>query len=135
MPPRTRSKAKRQRTNSMEAKDSTLLLNDFVSLPIIISDYDATIANKRRQSSSISEKSSTNADTTETSEARPSPAPKAKWNTGFSEFADDLWSRMTGSMKQKLREACVEVLKRTDDSKEAQEDRWGDHDDHARLLD
>ena len=135
MPPRTRSNAKRQRTDSMEGKDTTLLLNDLVSLPIIISDYDATIANKRRQSGSTSKESVTTADSTPTSNSSSGAAAKPKWNTGFSEFADDLWSRMSGGMKQKLREACVEVLKRTDDAKERQGDRWGDHDDNARLLD
>jgi hypothetical protein len=135
MPSRTRSKTKRQRTSSMDAKDTTLLLNDFVSLPIIISDYDATVANERRESGSISKESITAADSTTTSESNSSAAPKAKWNTGFSEFADDLWSRMTGGMKQKLREACIEVLKRTDDAKEQHGDRWDDHDDNAKLLD
>jgi len=55
------------------------------------------------------------------------------WSTGFSDFADDLWAKMTQGMKQKLREACVEVLKKTDDA-EPEHMEW-QYDDDARFLD
>lgn len=121
----------------MDKEENTVLLNGCVSLPIIISDYDAIIANKRRASTStsLSEASTGAVEPRTSSETSSEPAVKPKWNTGFSEFADELWGRMTGGMKAKLREACVEVLKRTDDSKHEPSDRWGDHDDNARLLD
>src|ERR1700761_9325197 len=135
MPPRTRSKTKRKRTKSMDKEDSTLLLNDFVSLPIIITDYDATVANKRHASTSTTDTSIGAEEPGASSDASSESAAKPKWNTGFSEFAEELWHRMAGGMKAKLREACVEVLKRTDDSRPESSNRWGDHDDNARLLD
>jgi len=58
------------------------------------------------------------------------------WATGFSDFADEMWAKMTQGMKQKLREACVEVLKKTEDSDGGQTEHlsW-QYDDDARFLD
>ena len=134
MSPITRSTSKRKRSDSMGTDDSTLL-NDLVSLPIIISDYDAINSNKRRASEATTGEDSRSACiTTATDDAVSSTASHQKWNTGFSDFADDLWSRMTTGMKQKLREACVEVLKRTDDNTHEESTSW-QFDDDARLLD
>ncbi|KAK3068700.1 hypothetical protein LTR53_013508 [Teratosphaeriaceae sp. CCFEE 6253] len=67
--------------------------------------------------------------------------------TGFADVADALWSRMTGVMRERLREACVEVLRRTEDEEDGRggdgekgglafgEERWGEWDEDARLLD
>ena len=61
------------------------------------------------------------------------------WTTGFSDFADEMWAKMTQGMKQKLREACVEVLRKTEEE-EAEGSRaecvssW-QYDDDARFLD
>jgi hypothetical protein len=119
----------------MDKEGSILLLNDYVSLPIIISDYDAAVANKRHASTSTTDTSIGATEPRVSSETSSESTSNPKWNTGFSQFADELWDRMTGGMKAKLREACVEVLKRTDDSKHEPSDRWGDHDDNTRLLD
>ena len=132
MPPSTRSGGKRERSKSMDAtKDSTIFLNDCVYLPIIISDYDA----ERRESSSTAQTKGENSAESPSSDSIPQTE-KAKWTTGFSEVADELWNRMNRRMKQKLREACVEVLKRTDEPLMSEvADRWGGYDDNTRLLD
>ena len=58
------------------------------------------------------------------------------WTTGFSDFADEMWSKMTQGMKQKLREACVEVLRKTEEAEgtRAEHMSW-QYDDDARFLD
>lgn len=113
----------------MDEGGSTVLLNDFISPPIIISDYDKIVANERTASAPGATTSSTSASSDTSSDS----TPNTRWSTGFSDFADELWSRMTGSMRAKLREACVEVLKRTDvpDPQSC----WGEEDDNTRLLD
>ena len=113
------------------ASDSNaLVLNEFVSLPIIITDYDA-INEKRRRESGSAQSDQTSPTQTPVS---PSNATQQRWPTGFSDFADDMWSRMTIGMKLKLREACVEVLKRTEKAKEDDSMAW-EYDDDARFLD
>jgi hypothetical protein len=56
------------------------------------------------------------------------------WPTGFSDFADEMWAKMTQGMKQKLREACVEVLRKTEEVEEGEHMSW-QYDDDARFLD
>jgi hypothetical protein len=56
------------------------------------------------------------------------------WTTGFSDFADEMWAKMTQGMKQKLREACVEVLRKTEGPEEEEQLSW-QYDDDARFLD
>jgi hypothetical protein len=114
------------------------MYNDLVSLPIIITDWDVVVENQRHASTS----SSADIDTTpspsrtETSSASPS---SQRWSTGFTAYTDDLWKRMSVGMKQKLREACVEVLKRTDDVSDAMKEHGDNmswqYDDDARFLD
>lgn len=130
MPPATRRGSKRKCTEMENTKDSTIFLNDCVYLPIIISDYDA----ERRESTSTIQTETP----TSIVEARSNSTlqtEKPKWTTGFSEVADELWNRMNRGMKQKLRDACVEVLKRTDEPVKEVGDRWGAYDDNTRLLD
>ena len=140
MSPLTRSGSKRKHAEIIDNTNSNvLLLNEIVSLPIIISDYDAipTTSINRNASVSVSAESGsiTNSSTT-ASDSESNHAAREKWSTGFSDFADDLWNRMTSGMKQKLREACVEVLKRTDQEPEWTRRRsWEYDDDDARLLD
>jgi hypothetical protein len=107
------------------------MLNDLVSLPIIIQDWDVAMENNRRASASTTE-----TDTTSNATQSPSSAASAtqRWTTGFGVVTDELWSRMTARMKQKLREACVEVLKRTDDNAAGDKMSW-EYDDDARFLD
>jgi hypothetical protein len=107
------------------------MFNELVSLPIIVSDYDA-IAESRR--SSLSGLTGTQNEGEDKSIASRSTASRQKWSTGFSDFADEIWHRMSDSMKQKLRDACFEVLKRTDGQGDNQSMRW-EYDDDARLLD
>jgi len=58
------------------------------------------------------------------------------WTTGFSDFADEMWAKMTQGMKQKLREACVEVLRKTEEAdRERAECMSWQYDDDARFLD
>lgn len=117
---------------------------DFVGLPIIISDYDAITSTS---SSTPTADSNSSIDTAQPSAGESTAsstysqayssgtvsAMQQNWNTGFSDFADDLWAKMTQGMKQKLREACVEVLKKTEDA-EPEHMSW-QYDDDARFLD
>jgi hypothetical protein len=107
------------------------MLNDLVSLPIIIQDWDVVMENNRRASAST-----TGTETTSTATQSPSSptSPTQRWTTGFGVVTDELWSRMTARMKQKLRDACVEVLKRTDDNTAEDRMSW-EYDDDARFLD
>jgi len=116
---------------------------DFVGLPIIISDYDALTnsptstpsSNGSIDNAQTTSRQSTLSSTT-VSQAYSSGTASAmqqNWSTGFSDFADDLWAKMTQGMKQKLREACVEVLKKTEEA-EPEHMEW-QYDDDARFLD
>ena len=54
----------------------------------------------------------------------------------ITDAAEDIWSRLSSVMKSKVREACQEVLRRTDDhSSRRQDDFSFDYDDDARFLD
>ncbi|KAI6887396.1 hypothetical protein KC363_g2945 [Hortaea werneckii] len=119
------------------------LVNDFVSLPIIVSDYDALLVKSTPHSkpkptrprvdvqSSLTSSPSMNASPTDKGTGL---ASQQNWSTGFNDFVDGLWSHMTNGMKSKLREACVEVLRRTEDPSE-EEKLWGVWDEDARMLD
>jgi len=115
---------------------------DFVGLPIIISDYDALTAPAPSSSSSIdTTQPSSSGQSTSTSttvslaySSGTASALQQNWSTGFSEFADDLWAKMTQGMKQKLRGACVEVLKKTEEAEPEHMSSW-QYDDDARFLD
>ncbi|GAB1742531.1 hypothetical protein NU219Hw_g8073t1 [Hortaea werneckii] len=124
------------------------LANDFVSLPIIVSDYDALVDSKppstaKSSQSRIDVQSSFALSSSPSHSSSLKPAPSANssslasqqnWSTGFNDFVDSLWSHMTNGMKSKLREACVEVLRRTEDPSE-EEKLWGIWDEDARMLD
>jgi hypothetical protein len=118
---------------------------DFVGLPIIISDYDALTSTSSptstptcNSSTDTAQPSSKQSNTNSTAVSQTYSngtvsAVQQNWSTGFSDFADDLWAKMTQGMKQKLREACVEVLKKTEDTK-PEHMSW-QYDDDARFLD
>ena len=120
------------------------LANDFVNLPIIISDYDAllkpsdtptsTSASQHQRKPSIPNITASSLTVSSSAASVTSSASTQRWGTGFSEYADELWSRMTSGMKQKLKDACVEVLKRIDDPSEEERVAWV-FDDDARFLD
>ena len=125
--------------------NNIIIFNELLSLPIIISDWDVIAENKRRASVSKATKSSehTSAGADSNSSINDSDrhcssdsvVPKHKWSTGFSDYVDDVWSRMTTGAKLKLREACFEVLRRTDGSNETEKMEWQFLDDDARMLD
>ena len=101
-------------------------------LPIIISDWDAAQA-QATSTVSADTKHIPSSSGSITTTATSSPIER-NWNTGFSDFADDLWRSMTASMKQKLRDACVEVLRKTEDTEKDGRMSW-EYDDDARFLD
>ncbi|KAK1045927.1 hypothetical protein LTR74_018045 [Friedmanniomyces endolithicus] len=118
---------------------------DFGNVPIIVTDYDANSSAKAPASPSpatCSDRSGEHGrqrDDRETaasiSSATSSTFDQAQqWSNSFSDFADALWNHVTGSMRQKLREACVEVLRRTDDPSEEEKLAWA-YDEDARFLD
>lgn len=125
------------------------LANDFVSLPIIVSDYDALIDSKPASTKKPSRPRVDVQSNLTSLSSSPSPSPsldpspsnkdnslasQQNWSTGFNDFVDSLWSHMTNGMKSKLREACVEVLRRTEDPND-EEKLWGVWDEDARMLD
>ena len=116
------------------------MADQFVGLPINISDHDALTNNDSTVSTQISssqqhDRQASTSSTSTTASSEASYASHQNWSTGFSEFADGMWAKMTQSMKNKLRNAAVEVLKKTDDTKgEADKMTWM-YDDDARLLD
>lgn len=111
----------------------TTLCNDFVSLPIIISDYDALVA-KTAATGASSTRATTTSSSATTTTLTSSASAATQWTTGFADFADGIWSMMNEGLKRKLREACVEVLKRTDDASEEEKIAWV-YDEDARFLD
>ena len=115
-------------------KNLDFTMNEFVCLPIIITDYSEPTPEERR-SSNTDTTTQTITNTTQSTETQQHQ--HQQWTTGFTAFTDEMWSRMKGDVKQRLREACVEVLKRTDDApavSEAEKMAWR-YDDDARFLD
>lgn len=116
--------------------------NDFVGLPIIISDFDALAntppsnngSNRTGPPPSNQSQPRTPSESNDSASRNNAAATQMSWNTGFSDFADELWAKMTQGMKQKLREACVEVLKKTEDAEPENMMSW-QYDDDARFLD
>lgn len=118
-----------------------ILVNDFVGLPIIISDFDALANNTSPQpaqppTSTANSQSSTAPTISQAHSNNTISAMQQNWSTGFSDFADEMWAKMTQGMRQKLREACVEVLRKTEeaDGPRAECMSW-QYDDDARFLD
>lgn len=129
-----------QQQNSASA-ESALSLNDLVCLPIIITDFDAegtttSGSDKKTDETGATPPQAASSDTN----CRAGEVTFRKWSTGFNGFADEIWKSMTATMRSKLREAAVEVLKRTDDTKSGaggslDEGLWGRWDEDARFLD
>ena len=126
-----------------------ILINDFVGLPIIISDFDALPTNNNSNTSSQPSQRPTPTTNPQSSSSSTTSraystngtvsAMQQNWTTGFSDFADEMWAKMTQGMKQKLREACVEVLRKTEEEEEEGSraecmSSW-QYDDDARFLD
>lgn len=115
--------------SDLNKMDRNAIFNDFVGVPIIISDYDALISGTSHTNS----KDNGDICSAPASPSSPKLAPDQKWTTGFNDFAEDLWARMTITMKKKLRSACVEVLRQTEEP-HMERVQWR-HDDDARMLD
>lgn len=118
--------------------DSALYLNDLVSLPIIITDFDAeSISSTTTTDSKKSDNTPSPQTISSDTSSHAGEAAFQKWSTGFNDFADEMWKSMTATMRSKLRQAAVEVLKRTDDAKSgAGGEPWGgEWDEDARFLD
>ncbi|KAK0255678.1 hypothetical protein LTR91_017528 [Friedmanniomyces endolithicus] len=118
---------------------------DFGNVPIIVTNYDADRLAKEPASPSPLDRSNHSGELSRRRDVRTTAASISsttsstldqaqQWSNGFSDFADALWNRMTSSMRQKLREACVEVLRRTDDPSEEEKLAWA-YDEDARFLD
>lgn len=106
------------------------LPHDFISLPIVISDYDAICESKKRVHVPTAEieRSRSNA-----SNARRDDSKELEKSAGFTESVEDIWNRISDATKQKIREACMEVLRRTEQSQS--DDQAFQYDDDARFLD
>lgn len=99
--------------------------HDFASLAIIVTDWDALYA-----------KTTTNSRFTAPPRTRSSAIPEPiEYNTesGISNGLDEIWSLLSNVLKNKLREACIGVLRRTDNF-DASENCYR-LDEDARLLD
>lgn len=115
---------------------ATLMLNDFVSLPIIISDRDARSTESESSTSEPTSSAQTKRRDSFQSFRDPlSFSAQTNWSTGFGCYVDDIFSRMTDGMKQKVREACFEVLRRTDSRVDNGAGFGAAYDEDARLLD
>lgn len=101
------------------------LAHDCVGLPVIVIDCSAQVPTRRYQHPQTWPESPDKASSILSETTTSSPG------TLFADFANDLWSRMATATKVKLRDACLEVLRRTDDREGL---RW-QCDDDARFLD
>lgn len=104
------------------------LAKDFISLPIIITDWDALTAAKshiRAPTAEIERSHTISRMATSSKEEPGKPA--------FNESVEEIWNRISDTTKSKIREAALEVLRRTD---ECQSTKMSFHyDDDAHFLD
>ncbi|EME49283.1 hypothetical protein DOTSEDRAFT_19743 [Dothistroma septosporum NZE10] len=98
--------------------------HDFVTLPIIVPDWDAATKTKSQLQVPATEIARSHA------AALPTQA-----DIGLIESFDIIWSRISDAMKAKVREAANEVLRRTGDSFLIQQEMSLQYDNDARLLD
>lgn len=117
-----------------EDQECVYHLGAHLCLPIIVSNWDEPAARKRRPSDTpSSEKHEKPSDDSRSCSISGSSTTTTKWITGFSDYVDGVWRSMTGEMRRKVRDACVEVLRRTDD--EELENVFRNCDEDARFLD
>ncbi|GAB7364927.1 hypothetical protein MBLNU230_g5715t1 [Neophaeotheca triangularis] len=111
----------------------------FLGLPIIITDDDAISTRSTNTTTSASpQQTSPQQASTPASSQSSSSTSSQTWQADLTTLADGLWNAITNTVKQKLRAACAEVLRRTDDP-EGREwkvggGKWG-LDEDARFLD
>lgn len=108
------------------------LPHDFISLPIVICDYDAICESKKivRVPTAEIERSRSNASNGSRDDSK-----EPEKLAGFTESVEDIWNRISDATKQKIREACMEVLRRTEQSRSDDQMTSFQYDDDARFLD
>lgn len=106
-----------------------ILSKDFVSLPIIITDWDALTEAKSHIKTPTEEiaRSHTISQMAKASSKQQVDKPALK------ESAEQIWNRISDSTKSKIRDAALEVLRRTDECQN--EKTTFQYDDDARFLD
>ncbi|KAH9817786.1 hypothetical protein Tdes44962_MAKER05496 [Teratosphaeria destructans] len=125
------------------------LSTEFAGLPVIVSDYDAilkpssielllTATNDMRTTTPYTDPCSSRSNSPPLLSSIASPLftdahPLPLRAAGFAELADAFWSRLTSSMKSRIRTACIEVLKRVNDPSEEEKIAWM-YDDDSRFL-
>lgn len=92
---------------------------------VIASDWDAS----NLSHGSLYHRENANA----TTRLYSTPRANLQWDTGFDVFVDQIWERLSASVKNTIRGACLEVLKRTNDDGKKTERTWDDNDAH--MLD
>lgn len=98
--------------------------HDFASLAIIVTDWDTLYTNETSSSPTTSSRS--------TSPLILEPMEEDR-ETGISDVVEEIWSIMSRTLRSKLREACIGVLRRTESVDANEGCYWLD--DDARLLD
>lgn len=104
------------------------LLVDFVTLPLIAitpSDWEISTTTNDKELTAVGHSNMFDP-------VRNLEPMLLHWSTGFNIFVDDIWSKMSGAAKGAVRDACVEVLRRTE-TEQVIERSWEDNDAH--LLD
>lgn len=104
------------------------LSKDFTSLPIIITDWDAMTKAKSQIRSPTAEIERLHTASRMTTSNKQEPG-----KPGFNDSVEEIWNRISDTTKSELREAALEVLRRTDECQN--EKLTFQYDDDARLLD
>lgn len=98
--------------------------HDFASLAIIVTDWDSLYTKEIGSPSTTSPKMRSSPTI---------PSMEQSSETGISDIVDEIWNLMSSTLRSKLREACIGVLRRTDNVDANEGCYWLD--DDARLLD
>ena len=107
---------------ALPGRQMDILSKDFVSLPIIVTDWDAMNDAKSHVQSPVREIERSRT----TSKIAHEPEKPA-----LNESFEEIWGRISSTTKAKIREAAMEVLRRTDTSEKLS----FQYDDDARFLD
>lgn len=105
-----------------------ILSKDFVSLPIIITDWDAVTEAKSHIQTPTAEIAKSHM----ISQMARASSMQEVDKPAFKESAEQIWNRILDSTKSKIREAALEVLRRTDEGQN--ENMTFQYDDDARFL-
>lgn len=105
-----------------------ILAKDFVSLPIIITDWDTITEAKSHIKTPKEEIARSHTVSRMATGSKQEPGLPA-----FKESTEEIWNRISDTTKSKIREAALEVLRRTDECQN--EKMTFQYDDDARFLD